>query len=77
MERPKLHSVKEIRERREKILLLMSRGYNQGDIARELGTTRQTICKDMKTINEMTNKGLYNFGKSYSSHHVFQLYSGT
>jgi hypothetical protein len=63
LERPKPHSAREIRERREKVLLLMSRGYNQTDIAKELGTTRQTVIRDMKNIYEMTNRGLFNLAK--------------
>lgn len=41
--KPRPHTKKVIRERREQILLLMSRGYSQGDISRELNVTRQTI----------------------------------
>jgi transcriptional regulator len=52
-----------IRERREKILLLLSRGYGQSDIANELGTTRQTISSDMKFINESTKRGLFGLAK--------------
>jgi DNA-binding NarL/FixJ family response regulator len=33
---------KQIRERREKIIILLDRGYHQIDIARELGITRMT-----------------------------------
>ena len=33
--KPKPHSAKEIRERREKVLILMSKGYNQSDIAKD------------------------------------------
>jgi DNA-binding NarL/FixJ family response regulator len=47
---------KKIRESREKILLLMEKGYNQLDIAKELQITRMTINRDMHYINEMTNK---------------------
>jgi biotin operon repressor len=60
---PRPHSAREIRERREKILLLMARGYSQGDIARELKIARTTVNRDMKNINEMTNKGWYNLAK--------------
>jgi DNA-binding NarL/FixJ family response regulator len=41
------NSQRHIRERREKILLLMSRGYNQKDIVNQLHITRQTISRDM------------------------------
>jgi transposase len=52
-----------IRERRERILLLLSRGYGQSDIANELGVTRQTINSDMKFINETTKRGLFGLAK--------------
>jgi len=61
--KPKPHSAKEIRERREKVLILMSRGYNQSDIAKELQTTRQTVMHDLKHINVMTKHGLYDLAK--------------
>jgi transcriptional regulator len=61
--RPKPHSAKFIRERREKVLILMSRGYNQSDIAKELGTTRNTVLHDLKHINVMTKHGLYDLAK--------------
>jgi transcriptional regulator len=54
----KPHSQREIRERREQILLLMSKGLSQQDIARELHTTRQTISRDMRAINNYTNGNL-------------------
>lgn len=41
----------------------MAKGYSQGDIARELKIARTTVNRDMKNINEMTNKGLYNLAK--------------
>ena len=69
-------SAKEIRERREKVLLLLSRGYNQTDIAKELNTTRQTVMRDMKNINEMTNKGLYDLAKATLSTMYFNCIIG-
>jgi hypothetical protein len=56
-----------IREQREKILLLLSRGYGQSDIANELGVTRQTINSDMKFINETTKRGLFGLAKEMLS----------
>ena len=58
------NSPRKIRERREKILLLMSRGMNQINIAKELGTTRMTIMRDMHYINEMSRHGLYDMAKT-------------
>ena len=69
-------SAKEIRERREKILLLLSKGYNQTDIANELNTTRQTVMRDMKNINEMTNRGLYDLAKATLSTMYFNCIIG-
>jgi hypothetical protein len=60
----KPNSARQIRERREKILLLMSRGMNQINMAKELGVMRLTITRDMKYINEMTRHGLYDFAKT-------------
>jgi DNA-binding NarL/FixJ family response regulator len=48
--KPKPHSAKEIRERREKVLILMSKGYNQSDIAKELHTTRRTVLRDVAEL---------------------------
>jgi hypothetical protein len=63
----------QIRERREKIRLLPSRGYSQGDIMRELGITTMTYNRDMKNINEESIKQFYDLAKSnpltiYSDH---------
>lgn len=58
------NSPRKIRERREKILLLMSRGMNQINIAKELGTTRMTIMRDMHYINEISRHGLYDMAKT-------------
>ncbi len=58
------HTQREIRERREQILFMMSRGYSYNDIARELKTTRQTIHRDMRSINDMANKDLNNLARS-------------
>ena len=51
------------RERREQILLLMSKGLSQQDIATELHTTRQTISRDMRAINIYTNDNLINLAR--------------
>jgi transcriptional regulator len=65
-----------IRERREKILLLMARGYNQMDIAKELGITRMTINRDMKYINEMINRGLFDRAKTTFATMYFNCVDG-
>jgi transcriptional regulator len=67
---------KAIEERREKILLLLSRGYSQYQITKELNTTRQTISKDMKAINTMTNKGLFGLAKETLSTMYFSCIQG-
>jgi IS30 family transposase len=60
----KPNTPRKIRERREKIQLLMSRGMNQTNIAKELGTTRMTIMRDMHYINEMSRHGLYDMANT-------------
>ena len=45
----KANSKKHIEERREQVLLLLSKGYSQMNICRELNITRQTI-------NELSDK---------------------
>jgi hypothetical protein len=56
---------KQIRERREKIMILMSHGYTyQGDIADKLGISRKTVNIDMYYINEMNQKKLYDMAKN-------------
>jgi DNA-binding NarL/FixJ family response regulator len=62
---------KQIRERREKIIILLGRGYHQIDIARELGITRMTLNRDMHYINEMTSKGLFGLAKDSSGCRCF------
>jgi transcriptional regulator len=74
--KPRPHNKKVIRERREQILLLMSRGYSQGDIARELNITRQTISSDMRYINEITNKGLFGLAKETLTTMYFNCMQG-
>jgi predicted transcriptional regulator len=59
----KPHTNRQIRERREKIMILLGRGYNQMDIAEELGITRMTLNRDMHYINEMNSKGLFGLAK--------------
>src|SRR5918993_5393640 len=70
------HTSKVIRERREQILLLMSRGYSQGDISKELNVTRQTISSDMRYINEITNKGLFGLAKETLTTMYFNCIQG-
>jgi hypothetical protein len=45
-------------------MILLARGYNQTDLAKELGVTRMTVNRDVHYINEMTNKGLFDQAKS-------------
>jgi hypothetical protein len=47
---------KQVRERREKIRILLARGYSQGDIMDELGITTKTYDIDMEVINEMSRR---------------------
>jgi len=54
--KPKPHSAKEFRQRREKVLLLLAKGLNQSDIAAELNTTRHTVMRDLKEINQWTER---------------------
>jgi hypothetical protein len=74
--KPKPHSAKEIRQRREKVLILMSKGYNQSDIAKELHTTRNTVMRDLKEINEWTRKGLYDLAKQSLSTMLYSCLIG-
>jgi hypothetical protein len=53
----------EIRERREKILLLLSRGYSRSDVVKELDITEMTMSRDMQFINETTKRGLFGLAK--------------
>jgi transcriptional regulator len=74
--KPKPHSAKEIRERREKVLILMAKGHNQSDIAKELHTTRNTIMRDIKEINEWIRKGLYDLAKQSLSTMLYSCIIG-
>jgi transcriptional regulator with XRE-family HTH domain len=76
MTQPIPHSQKEIKERREKILLLMSKGLNQSDIARELNTSRQTIIRDMKAINNATNENLNDLARATLSTMYYSCITG-
>ena len=67
---------KQIRERREKIMILLGRGYNQMDIARELRITRMTLNRDMHYINEMTSKGLFGLAKDTFATMYFNCVEG-
>jgi DNA-binding CsgD family transcriptional regulator len=62
--RPRAHSDRQIRERREKISILLARGYSQFDIIDELKISRMTYNRDMHSINEMNNKGLFEMAKT-------------
>jgi hypothetical protein len=55
---------KQVRERREKIRILLARGYSQGDIMDELGITTKTYDIDMEVINEMSRRQFYDIVKS-------------
>ena len=74
--KPRPNTRKAIRERRERMLLLMSRGYSQGEIARELSVTRQTISSDMTHINEITNRGLHGLAKETLTTMYFNCIQG-
>jgi len=47
---------KEIEFRRKKVEELKLKGYSQRSIAEKLGVTEQTICTDVKTLNERYKK---------------------
>jgi hypothetical protein len=53
----------EIQGRREKIMLLLSRGYSQSDVMQELGISRMTLSRDMHYLNKQTSKGLFGMAK--------------
>jgi hypothetical protein len=61
---PRPHSQKQIRERREKMLLLMSKGLNHSDVAEKLNTTTNTVYRDMKAISETTNRNLNDLARA-------------
>jgi hypothetical protein len=50
------HSDEEIRNRRDEIMLLQSKGFTINQIADELGLSRQTIGSDIKYINKKANE---------------------
>jgi hypothetical protein len=67
---------KDIRDRREKILLLLARGYTQSSIVEELKITRQTFSTDMKFINESTKRGLFGLAKETLSTMYYNCIEG-
>lgn len=74
--KPRPHSKKHIAERREKILNLMSRGYSQFEICKELNISRQTISSDMRYINQQTQKGLFGLAKETLNTMYFSCIEG-
>ena len=54
----------------------MSKGFNQSDIAKELHTTRNTIMRDIKEINQWTRKGLYDMAKQSLSTMLYSCLIG-
>jgi hypothetical protein len=54
----------------------MAKGYNQSDIAKELHTTRNTVMRDIKEINEWTRKGLYDMAKQSLSTMLYSCLIG-
>jgi transcriptional antiterminator len=74
--KPRPHNAKQIRERREKVLILMSKGMNQSDIAKELHTTRRTVLRDLKELNQWTKKGLFTLAKQSMATTLFTSITG-
>jgi hypothetical protein len=74
--RPKPHSARQIRERREKVLILISKGYHQTDIAKELHVDRNTVMRDIKELNQWTRRGLYDMAKQSLSTMLYSCLIG-
>jgi predicted transcriptional regulator len=58
------------------VLILMSKGYNQSDIAKELHTTRRTVLRDVAELNQWTKKGLYDLAKQSLSTMLYSCIIG-
>jgi len=76
MSKPKPHSAREIRQQREKVLILLSKGFNQTDIASELNVNRNTVLRDIKELNQWTRRGLYDMAKQSLSTMLYSCLIG-
>ena len=45
-----------ITERREKVFILLSKGLNESEIAKQLNVGQSTICRDIKSIQKKSQK---------------------
>ena len=59
------NTIKEIWERREKINLLLAKGFHPMDIEMELGISRMTLNRDMRHINEMNDRSLRGMARGF------------
>jgi transcriptional regulator len=54
---------KEVIERRQKVWVLLCKGTNQKDIAKELGKAQSTISYDIKALQAQSDKSLNDLAK--------------
>jgi DNA-binding transcriptional ArsR family regulator len=70
-----LHSRK-IKERREKVSFLLSRSFNESEIAHQLGVDQSTISRDVKVLKEMSQSFVYDLAKSDLAYYYKQCIDG-
>lgn len=55
---------REFKERRQQVASLLSKSFNEYEIAAQLGISQPTVCRDIKALKEMSQQFVFDLAKS-------------
>ena len=65
-----------INERRQQVASLLSKSFNEKEIAHQLGISHPTVCRDIKILKDMSQKFVYDLAKSDLAYYFKQSING-
>jgi hypothetical protein len=66
----------EIKERRKQVASLLSRSYNETEIAQQLGVDQSTISRDVKVLKSESQQFVYDLARSDLAYYYKQSLDG-
>ena len=67
---------KKFKERRQQVASLLSKSFNEYEIAAQLGISQPTVCRDIRALKEMSQQFVFDLAKSDLAYYFKQSING-
>ena len=70
------NSIKKLKERRQQVASLLSKSFNEYEIAQQMGISQPTVCRDIKALKRNSQEFIFDLAKNDLSYYFKQSLTG-